>query len=75
MFIYYMTMFITWLNKMSDDKSIEDQNREDFEDEAFASCEFKGIRFTKNGNGTYKDERLQKRWEAHLSMAKAIDNA
>ncbi|MBS4081352.1 MULTISPECIES: hypothetical protein [Pseudomonas] len=60
---------------MSDDKSTEEQHREDFEDEAFASGEFKGIRFTKNANGEYKDERLQKRWEAYLSMAKAIDNA
>jgi len=75
MIIYYLTLFQTWLTKLHDQKNIEQEYRDDFEAEAFASGEFKGVRFTRNKNGTYQDPRLQKRWESYLSMMMAIDNA
>lgn len=48
---------------------LEESYRDEFETEAFASGEFKGVRFTRLSDGKYADDRLESTWRAWVKRA------
>lgn len=57
------------------DAEHEDCFREEFEDEAFESGEFKGVRFTRTNDGKYADQRLEAHWKKWVGLKISDDMA
>jgi len=55
-------------------KARAEQYRDEFESEALASGDFKGVRFTRLDDGKYADPRLESEWVSWLRKAMLIDD-
>lgn len=59
--------FFTLFNTSALHQECEELEREAFERHAFASGDFKGVRFTRLKDGKYADARLESEWREWLA--------
>lgn len=62
------------IKKTFSKESREELYRDEFETEALASGEFKGIRFTRLDDGKYADANLEAAWRTWVREAMLIDD-
>lgn len=74
-FLYHLAIFRAWLITFDSRRELEEDYREEFEREMLASGDFKCALFTVDERGRYHDQRLQARWEEHLSNTAMLDCA
>lgn len=55
--------FFKLINFSALEQEYEEALRERFEQKAFASGQFKGVRFTRSKEGNYLDARLEAAWQ------------